>query len=566
MLIDSDTDVVSRVPWLAMLCLAPLLMCAPALMEGLPLGSQQGEVWGHLFTALQCERWATGAASIGTADLLNAPAEQPFWPVNPALQVVGLPLQWVFGHVQAWNLLMMILLVLAGLGPALLCRRLQVAPPAAALAGLLVQLSPFLLRNLRDSIIEVASIGVMALCIRALIPILRSGSVGRRTWWEWMLWLSLLAGTSPYFFVYLAVGLGLLLPWLWWAGRRLLKLGVSGAGVAVIFLLPFMISESGSHGRLGPDYARGGYQLEPAPIVLATGQRAQIGPMPQASGEPGEGSPEGGERLRTPKNPVGWTLSLGFILAVSSVRSRRWALGAAALFVLGPGATVLGRALHAPSMVGDGPLSWVLRHLPLLSSMGNTQRLLAPLTLLIAVGVVLAIRRRWLMGMTGALAVFEAWLVLGGLSLPRVEVMPRPSIPTENAKSVVVFPSGESPYWSWRVGPKESLFIAAREGLAVAQDYGRGRLPGDLMAHLTLARVGEVGLGREAWKLQAHATTEDLPDHLFLLESRLDSAQVESIREWLGLRGELLSEDVETSTWRVDSWQLYAATDPSREP
>ena len=146
-----------------MLCLAPLLMCAPALMEGRPLGSQQGEVWGHLFTALQCERWATGATSIGTADLLNAPAEQPFWPVNPVLQMVGIPLQWIFGTVQAWNLLMVLLLGLAGLGPALLCLRLDAPRPAAILAGLMVQFSPFLLRNVRDSIIEVAAIGVLAL-------------------------------------------------------------------------------------------------------------------------------------------------------------------------------------------------------------------------------------------------------------------------------------------------------------------------------------------------------------------------------------------------------------------
>ena len=114
----------------------------------------------------------------------------------------------------------------------------------------------------------------------------------------------------PYYMVYLAIGLGLSIPLLWAARKRLVGLGLCGAVVSIVFLTPFLWTESGRHGRLGPEYAKGGYRLKPALLENAAGERVRPGPKPDEAGGPPSSVPlPKPKRLSVPpipKNPMGW--------------------------------------------------------------------------------------------------------------------------------------------------------------------------------------------------------------------------------------------------------------------
>ena len=57
---------------------------------------------------------------------------------------------------------------------------------------------------MQDAVIEVGSIGLLALCIRAAHLSLQAPQAQRSHWLKWGLLLSLLAACSPYYMVYLA--------------------------------------------------------------------------------------------------------------------------------------------------------------------------------------------------------------------------------------------------------------------------------------------------------------------------------------------------------------------------
>ena len=130
--------------WPGLLLLAPLTLCGASLMDGLPIGRHQGELWGHLFSILQCQRWLKDPSVLGHADLLLYPEGQTFWPTAPLLQIWAIPTSPLIGHIQSWNLFILFLCFMAGLGPALLCRTLGVGIVGSVFVGWTIT-SPYLL-------------------------------------------------------------------------------------------------------------------------------------------------------------------------------------------------------------------------------------------------------------------------------------------------------------------------------------------------------------------------------------------------------------------------------------
>src|SRR5687767_7262326 len=94
---------------------APAILLLPAiwavhagLLGGAIVGLPWGEAWGRLFVTGQVTRWSTGTPA-GWADLVDAPHGRPFWPVDPVVQLVQVPLDALLGEATAWALVLMLL-------------------------------------------------------------------------------------------------------------------------------------------------------------------------------------------------------------------------------------------------------------------------------------------------------------------------------------------------------------------------------------------------------------------------------------------------------------------------
>ena len=160
-------------------------------------------------------------APLGQADLLAWPEGRGLWPVGPLIDALHTPLTWLFGDSLAMALVGVLLLTLAGLGPAVLARVAGAGTAGALAAGAMVQLSPYLLTNLDQMVIELGAIGVAALAAAAILHALRGGP-----WWPALVGIGATTLCSPYYALFLALGCALTLPvvrtrrWLPIATRR----------------------------------------------------------------------------------------------------------------------------------------------------------------------------------------------------------------------------------------------------------------------------------------------------------------------------------------------------------
>lgn len=537
--------------------LGAALLLRGAWAEGHILGEARSEVYGRIFVTEQVTRWLTGAAAPGRADLLSAPNGQPFWPVDPLLQLVAVPASAALGPERGQVVAAFVLLLLAGWAVARLAMALGARPVAATAAGLAVQLHPFLLRNLDDGVLEVLAVGVGAVAVQETRAfVLRPGpgtalAAGAAT--------LALATASPYYAVYLAAGWAVVgVAWARRHPRGLAGLAAIGALACGLAAAPLLATEGRDGGRLAAAW-RGGYALQPAPLEDAEGRRVRLGPDPRTRTRP----PPRASDLPAPLQRVvrqapGGLAALALALVGLTTRAgRRWALLALGVLAVGPGPMLVHRALRLGGPPPRPLIGMLTASLPLVDTLGNPERLLAAWALLAALAGALALSRRpaWA-AVVAAAAVGEATL-----EAPALRASATPGVGDAAAlaalpDSTVVFPSGDPPYWHPWVAPKEALALAARGGAAVAWDYGRGGTPADVQAMVRLAEIARVPIGAPAraaaLPLPDDATLwSDVPaDAVLVLEDRLAASERQRLVRWLDTHAELLARGEDISVWR----------------
>lgn len=543
-----------------------------SLVSGNMPGVSSGEGWGRLFVTAQVSRWLTGEAPLGAADLAGWPDRVPFWPTDPLVQLVQVPLRAILGDAGALTAVALLLLSLTGIGVAALARELGATPAGARVAGVVAQISPYLVRNLGDVVVEALALGPLALAMLALLRAASPEAQGRRPLVIAGLAVGALALISPYYVVYLAflsAGVALLRPRAW---RRSLGIGAACGLACALALAPMLALEGGQQGRLGPGYQGVGYQLAPGRMVLADGRPAPTGRRggqaapPSATPGPPAGAPDGLERLsrswseftgRTPwlrptlRLPGSGAALIGLLLALIPRRSRLYALLGLAVFAIGPGPDRLLSLAGVEIREGAGLLQQLLRRLPLTDTLGNHTRVLAPFVVLgAAIGGIGLGRRPLLWGPWLLLALVESSLHQPLLSVPATPVRAPATALAAIEGPMIVFPSGDPPMWQSGVAPKEALFLASRAGQPVAYDFGRGRTPADLSTLLTLSGVAGVALSEAGLRAARGAQDTDLR-YLLVLEDRLQPRERAALRAWLETRATLLAEEAGASAWKI---------------
>lgn len=174
------------------------------------IGQRTLDTVGHVWTV-----WNTGQGHLTRSPLVAWPDGTDLLPIlggwldifiAGGLARAGLPLH------LAWNGTLCLFLVVAGLGGQALARAFGASAPAALLAGLLLQLDPFVLSSISGGRSEQAGLGFVALALAGAIlvwrrpgwgPVLLAGIFGASTIyvsWEHAFWLAFaMAGALPFF-------------------------------------------------------------------------------------------------------------------------------------------------------------------------------------------------------------------------------------------------------------------------------------------------------------------------------------------------------------------------------
>lgn len=358
----------------------PVLWLATA--RGEVIGGPNMDLVGHLSTMLHC--------SMG----------QPFhttmvaWPHGADLLVIvggwldiflACPLVEPLGLRWAYNLVFCAYVLLAGVGGWVLARQLGASTPAAVVAGVLLQLDGFLLRNMCDGRLEQGALGLVALALAGALHCWRQRSWGAAV-------ATGLAGAATVYAswelaLFLALALLLLAPWIAAGERAPGALGrwALAAGVVALLAGPWALFflERASAAR---DLHEGLQTVEDARI-------ASVGLVTALAG-------------RTAGNPA--TLSLLALLALPwTHRARdRWLwiglgllLAVGLALALGPDPGLVQAGDLGP-LRGLGPHAW-LQGLPVLGWFHTPNRFLCLWSLAGPVAAALlldrlAVRRRWL--------------------------------------------------------------------------------------------------------------------------------------------------------------------------
>lgn len=520
--------------------LVALTVMREALVEGNLPGTWNGEAWGRAAITAQLLRWLSGDTRVGNSDLLNWPDGLSLWPIDPLLQLLAMPAEALLGGGAGVTAVMLVLLWVAGIGPYWLSRSLGAGILSSTLVGLLVQLAPYLLRNLMDAVVEVGAIGLVAIAVIGIRKALMTGTP--RAVLLAGLGILIVAGSSPYYAVYLALGCAFAIaasPTLW---RRWLAVAGAGALACALALAPLWLAEGGEHGRFVEHASTQGYQHAPSPMIA--------GSQPILPPKERTGRPPAWRRLLQ-RAPAGASILLAGIVGLVFPGGRRWVVLGLVFFLGGPGPDLIGRMMGARGSPLDGPLLTMLNSLPLTDSLGNPTRMLAPFALLCAVGFGQAMHRRWWLGLpVAALMVAEAFMTLPALSIPATATATEPLVLEALEGPTIIVPSGDFPVWSPAVAPKEAVFLAAQAGVPIAADYGRQRIPADLPVQLAILQAAGAPYGAAAGQLPLRR--EARFESVLLLEDRLTEAGRASARQWLVAHGGFETRrGTHTSAWRI---------------
>lgn len=511
------------------------------------VGTSYGEGWGRQLVTAQVWRWMTGRAPWGLADLLAAPTGQAFWPVDPAVQLLAAPLAALTDTPTALLAAVWLLYATAGLGPTLLALRLGARSWAAPLAGLLVQLSPFVLDHAADVVLEVLAFGPLAWVAASLHAAWQHPS--RRALAGVGVSTALLAATSPYFAVYAALGAACAVAW--HRPRGLLRIAAAGALGCFLSLAPLLATEGGPGGRLSAGSGDAGYALVPGDMLRfeqgrpVPVERREL-PRLEDHRRPAPWSPPR-ERL-----PGGNALAIAGLIGLSSRRLRPWVGLGLISVALGPGPGLLARSMGWGAVPLEGVLGRVLDLTPLGAVLGNPVRLLAPWVLLAAVGGAAAVRGR----PRAALGLVALVLAVRS-GLPRLPLAaawrPGPLPPAElvPAGALSIYPSGDPPWWHPALGPKETLYITAQLGTPTPGDYGRRHVPADRELLLAAAMASGGIVARDALRggLPPREQAWTGSAALLVLEDRLGHTEQEQLEAWLEARAERRWQGSRVSLW-----------------
>ena len=352
-----------------------------ALARGDVIGGPNMDLVGHLSTMLHC--------SMGEPFFTTMVA----WPHGTDLvTIVGgwgdiflaCPLVEPLGLRWAYNLVFTLYAVLAGVGGWVLARQLGASGPAAVVAGVVLQLDGFVLRNMCDGRLEQGALGLLALALAGAVYCWRKPSWGVAV-------ATGVAGAATVYAswelaMFLALAMALLAPWILAGDRAPGALARWGLAAAVTVLLAgpwaWFFFERASAAR---DVFEGTQTMEDARI-------ASVGLIFAFAG-------------RTAANPS--TITLLALLALPWTHRRQdrglW-LGLATLLGLGlllalghdPG---LLRAGDLGALHGRGPYGW-LQGLPFLGWFHTPNRFLCLWSLAAAVAAGLLVDRvaRWRRG------------------------------------------------------------------------------------------------------------------------------------------------------------------------
>lgn len=221
------------------------------------IGLESDDLSGHLWTL-----WNATRGPMTSTELVNAPSGVDLMPIVGGWLDIRLG-SWLapwLGVAGAYNAVLSLYLLLAGVGGFLLARALGARTGGGVLAGVLLQLDPFILLHLGAGRPEQASLGLVAMALAGALGAWRTGD-------RWWVLLAGLSGAAVIFASWelaalLAVGMVLLLPVVMLglpaavgAGRRwLLAAGITvamaGPWVAWFLHRTVQIRETGaaSHG------------------------------------------------------------------------------------------------------------------------------------------------------------------------------------------------------------------------------------------------------------------------------------------------------------------------------
>jgi len=155
-------------PLLALLILPIIWWCSAG---DAVIGFASQDLEGHLWTL-----WNATRGPMTHTDLVNAPHGVDLLPiVGGWLDIrIGSWLAPWLGVARAYNTVLCLYVLLAGLGGALLARSLGAIWPAALVSGLVLQLDPFILLHLAGGRPEQASLGIVALALAGAVGAWRS--------------------------------------------------------------------------------------------------------------------------------------------------------------------------------------------------------------------------------------------------------------------------------------------------------------------------------------------------------------------------------------------------------
>lgn len=533
-------------PWTYVL--SALVLLRRALPARMLVGNDHAETLQRLGIHLQVQRWITGDAPWFTADLAGFPDGYALWPSSLLIDLVQAPLTWALGPVQGQTVVCVGLLSLAGIGAWRLARVVGASHGGAWVAGLAVQLSPYVLTNFADSIFEVSTVGVGCLaaagCVRAI----------REPGWQRLaaagggvLALGLI---SPYLTIYLVFACAMALPaglamdrtrWRRWAGLA----GAGALGAALAAAPAVWIDDD----RLGSDFV-GGYDLHPSALVdPVTGDvvKHHHAPTRRGAARPQTSAPKGPppkwlNGLR--RFPGGLSIVLLALLSLGIKEARPWAALAIAWWIGGPSP---GRLLDQ----WNPPLAWTISQLPLGSVLGNAGRLVVGFVVAGAVAGGVAISRwRWA-PVFGVLPLLELWIGRPDLALPATPAPGDRAVLSQIDGPFLTFPCGRAPLWQPSVTNGEALYYAGVAGQPTGYNLFGHMTATEQRALLFLSQAADWPVGRDAvikgpvqWEPGGY-------EYVVVLSDRLSEPNRIAAQAALITRGELVVEGPTMTLWRL---------------
>lgn len=356
---------------LLVLVLLPLLWAVGAGEHA--LGRRSVDLLGHLW-----HHWHAAREPLTTTTLVRFPEGVDLLPITGGwldVWIGGRLVPWL-GLIRAWNAVVGLLVLVAGIGGTVLARSLGAGRQAAVVAGVLLQLDGFLMLHLAGGRTEQLGLGLVALALAGAVR-LRDP---RSAVWEAVpvgVAGALLVALSWELALVTAAGLLLLAPVL--LTRHSLSRAALALGVAAVLCLPgvlaFLERASDARAAAGPGFGTAVTE------VASVGLLEWLGPH--------RAGPH--------------TLSLLALLAVPWTAprdDRRLWLGFGLLLVLSLGLALgASPALHrGGTPFWTGPTPWQLAaHLPLLSWFHWPDRLTLGWSLVAPVAAALAVTRlsRW---------------------------------------------------------------------------------------------------------------------------------------------------------------------------